>query len=66
MKYRVKQVRDSELYVIQERTFWIWFDLSEPVSKELADGVLTLLTLPSRMKKLNREYKRLEKRLKYL
>jgi len=60
--YRVKQLRNSELFVVQERYFWIWFTLSEPVKKELADGVVLLLTLPDRIKKLNRDYERILKR----
>ena len=64
--YRVNQVKNSELYVVQERYFWIWFTLSEPVKKELADGVVLLLTLPDRIKKLNRDYDRLEKRINAL
>jgi len=60
--YRVKPVKKSDLFVVQERYFWIWFTLSEPVTKELADGVVLLLTLPDRIKKLNRDYDRILKR----
>ena len=63
-EYRLKEKQKDgkTVYIVQERYFMFWWNLSDPIEdKAIADGLMVLLTYPKQLRDINKRIAKLDK-----